>query len=223
MIETTSHSAHPITVAIIDDHPMIRAGLRGHLEDHGQFEVCGEADNCPDALALVTKFRPMLVVLDLSLPCCSGLDLARSLRARAPEIKILMLSGHDEEIYAERALRAEADGYLMKGADARTLFQAIDTVLSGRVYLTEEARAAAMRRLFRQANGDPASVLRDLTDRELEVFKLIGHGLDDEELGTRLGCAPHAIAAYREAVKSKLKLGDEDALLRASILWNGKL
>jgi DNA-binding NarL/FixJ family response regulator len=205
-------------LVIVDDHPIVRLGIRQVIEAERDLEVCGEADSAPAALALVKQVQPELAVADLSLAEGNGLELIRALRESLPGLSILVISVHDEMLYAERVLRAGARGYIMKREAITGLIGAIRTVLAGRVYLSEGMAQAVLERLG-QKDTSPENPLAGLTDRELEVFELIGRGLSTASIARQLGLSIKTVETYRSNIRTKLNLKDAAELVRFATTW----
>ena len=201
-----------IHVVVVEDHRMFREQLVHLIEKGGEMKVTGEADNIRDGLALVRDKRPHIAVVDISLKGSSGIELLKDLRAHGSTVPVLILSMHDETLYAERALRAGARGYMTKHEASENVSLAIREVLSGEIYLNPRFMSRVMSRIM--AGKDTAVQPIDrLTDRELEVFQLIGRGLTTREIGERLGLGLTTIDTYRTRIKEKLNL-DNAARLR---------
>jgi len=201
-----------IHVVVVEDHRMFREQLVHLIEKGGEMKVAGEADNICDGLALVREKRPHIAVVDISLKGSSGIELLKDLRAHGSTVPVLILSMHDETLYAERALRAGARGYMTKHEASENVSLAIREVLSGEIYLNPRFMSRVMSRIM--AGKDTAVQPIDrLTDRELEVFQLIGRGLTTREIGARLGLGLTTIDTYRTRIKEKLNL-DNAARLR---------
>jgi len=201
-----------IHVVVVEDHRMFREQLVHLIEKSDEMKVTGEADNIRDGLALVREKRPHIAVVDISLKGSSGIELLKDLRAHGSTVPVLILSMHDETLYAERALRAGARGYMTKHEASENVSLAIREVLSGEIYLNPRFMSRVMSRIM--AGKDTAVQPIDrLTDRELEVFQLIGRGLTTREIGARLGLGLTTIDTYRTRIKEKLNL-DNAARLR---------
>lgn len=213
----------PVRIVIIDDHPMVRAGIVAQLSSVPHYTVCGEADSVATALRLVSVDQPDLAIIDLELQSANGLELAKALRNAAPSLKILMLSGHDEEIYARRALKAGISGYLMKGADSETFLRAVATVLKGHIYLSEVMYGTMMQQILESRTETQRSPLDRLSDRELEILALIGRGCQNLEIARKLGISARTIESHREGIKFKLDLPDAEALLRFAVQFGDRL
>lgn len=207
----------PWRVFIVDDHPMMRAGLAQFLRQERDFRVCGEASEALEAMREIPRLHPHLVVLDISLPGKNGLELIKELRAQLPEIKVLVNSMHDEKVYAERALRAGASGYLMKQNGGEQLIEAARRVLEGKIYLSGTMTAALGSGA--RNTGKPQSPIARLTDRELEILELIGTGCANADVAARLHLSVKTIDAHRENMKRKLHLSNSTALNIFAVRW----
>jgi DNA-binding NarL/FixJ family response regulator len=209
----------PILALLVDDHPLVRGGLAQLLAEERDLEVCGEASTGREALDLAASLQPDLVIVDLALPDVSGIELIRDLKSRHPHITILALSMHDEEIYAERALRAGASGYVMKGQPPQEVIAALRRVLGGGLYVSEAMAAAMVERTVRPGRADAPSPVASLTDRELEVLTLVGEGLAPREIAAKLHLSVHTVETHRSHIREKLDLPDAAALRRFAVRW----
>jgi DNA-binding NarL/FixJ family response regulator len=202
-------------VLIIDDHPVVRMGLRAVIEQSGRYAIVGEAGTPTEALRLVTREQPDFMLLDLMLGGRSGTDLVTQCVRTAPATRILVLSQHDETLYAERALAAGAHGYLMKGADLEGVVQALDTIMRGEIALSPRMTAQLLKRHLHGASGDRYS---ELSNREMQIFLLIGAGRTTGEIAGQLNLSPKTIGAHRENIKTKLGLASAAELEREATL-----
>jgi len=200
---------------------MMRVGLARAIEQNPRWKVCGQADNVVAALTAIEAAKPDLVMTDISLPGRSGLELIKELKARYPEMLILVFSMHDELIYAERVIRAGAKGYLTKGEPPEKLTQAIETILNGGIYLSGKASAQLLESLSGRKGSDQIGMER-LTDRELEVFELLGRGYNSERIGEALHIRPKTVDAHRSNLKTKLGAPDSSNLIRLAAIWVAK-
>jgi DNA-binding NarL/FixJ family response regulator len=218
----TADFPSPARILIVDDHPIVRLGIRQMLAAERDLEVCGEAESADAARKLITSARPDLVIVDLSLAEGTGLDLIRSLRESVPTLPVLVLSMHDEALFAERVLRAGARGYIMKREAITGLVDALRQVLTGRIYVSETMAQAVLERLGQEdtASDNP---LASLTDRELEVFDLIGRGQSTGTIAEQLGVSIKTIETYRSNIKTKLNLKDATDLIRFAATWTERL
>lgn len=205
-------------VLIVDDHAIVREGLVSLISRQANLEVCGEADGVADALKLLSTLTPDIVIVDISLPDGNGLDLVRRIKAAQPDVRILVASMYDEGLYAERALRAGATGYINKQEASRKIIAAIHCVLSRKVYLS---RRMSDRLLTRLGTGDapqgPSAT--KLSDRELEVFQLIGNGMQTVDIAAKLHLSVKTIETHRQRIKVKLGLSNSAELSREAAHW----
>jgi len=209
---------HPLRILVVDDHPIVRLGIRQMISTEADLDVCGEASSAQEALQLARTLKPDLALIDLSLEEGTALGLIRELRQSVTGVQLLVLSMHDETLFAERALRAGARGYIMKQAAIDGLMDAIRQVASGGVYVSPKMTQHVLEQ-FRDSSPGPAGLMATLTDRELEVFGLIGHGKSTAEIAAELTVSVKTIETYRANIKSKLKLKDARDLLRLATSW----
>ncbi len=210
-----------IRVLLIDDHPFLRQGVAMTLESAGDIKVIGEADTASAGIDAVRALKPDVVVSDLTLPDKSGIDLTRTLVAEHPDISVLILSMHEEGLYAERCIRAGAKGYVMKSEGPDHLVDAVRTVASGRLYAGQEL---AQRLLSLLNSPTPPSPDRDgglqtLSDREFEVFELVGRGHTAKEIGAMLGLSSKTVDVHRARIRGKLNLGTTPDLTHYAVCW----
>ena len=206
-----------IRIAVVDDHPLVREGLAARISTQPDWEVCCGAADPEEALALIRAGGPDLAIVDLALKHGSGLDLIKQLAANTPAPKILVVSAYEEELFAERVLRAGAQGYLNKQELHGSVIEAIRTVLRGGVYLS----AAMTERIAKQVisgQGAPRG-LDALSNREMQVFELIGHGQGTREIAEQLHLSVHTIESHRENIRMKLGLRNGTELLRRAVSW----
>jgi DNA-binding NarL/FixJ family response regulator len=209
-------------ILVVDDHPIVRLGIRQMIGADPGLAVCGEADSAEAALRWVAGHTADLAIVDLSLGDGAGLELIRSLRQAAPGLPVLVLSMHDEMLFAERALRAGARGYIMKQEAIDGLARAIRQVLAGRTYLSERM-AESMFARFGPGTAPPRGHLGRLTDRELEVFEMVGRGRSTAAIAEQLGVSVKTIETYRSNIKTKLNLKDAADLIRYAATWTERL
>ncbi len=203
-------------ILIVDDHPMMREGLRGTIGNEPDLEICGEAENANQAIEAVKTLTPDLILMDITLPGKSGLELIKDLRVSHPHVPILVLSMHDESLYAERVLRAGAEGYITKQQRPKVLISAIRQVLAGRTYVSEHVSEKILK-LFSGRQVTTTSPLEQLTDREFEVFQLIGEGKATAEIAKQLHLSPKTVAVHYANMRRKLKLGTYPDLIRLAV------
>jgi DNA-binding NarL/FixJ family response regulator len=207
-------------ILILDDHPIMREGLAQLLAREPDLHVCGEAHDARSALERIARSVPDLLLADLSLPDRNGLELIKDLHLQYPDLRILVLSMHDELLYAERVLRAGGRGYIMKQEGGRKLLQAIRRVLEGHIYVSDRI-AERILRIFAgdRPGGAAASPVDRLTDRELEVFQLIGQGLSTQTIASRLNVSVKTVEVHRVNIKSKLQLSALPELVHLAVRW----
>ena len=207
-----------IRVLIVDDHPLVRQGLAFLLAAHDEYEVCGEAETECEAIAIADETNPDLLIADISLKTGNGIDLIKQIKERQPKLKILVISAFQESLYAERALRAGAMGFLNKQETQSKLLEAIGTVLRGERYVSPELS----RRLISQAltnSNEAQEPTQLLTNRELEVFRMIGQGMTSGAIANQLHLSRHTIDTHRENIKRKLGAKDAGELNRQAVQW----
>jgi len=204
---------------IVDDHPMTRAGLSQLINKQPDMEVCGEAGNPSDALNQIPNCHPDLVVTDITMPGRSGVEFVKDVLALHAGLPILVVSMHDELIYAERVLRAGARGYIMKEAGGEKLLAAIRQVLSGQAYVSERMSAKLLDSLTGRRPRGSSSPIEKLSDREFEVFQLIGQGRSTRDIARQLHLSPKTVDVHRGHIKEKLELKDATSLVRHAVRW----
>jgi DNA-binding NarL/FixJ family response regulator len=207
-----------LRILVVDDHPIVRLGIRQMIGLEPDFEICGEAGSAQEALELARTLKPDLALIDLSLEEGTALGLIRELRQSVAGVELLVLSMHDETLFAERVLRAGARGYIMKHAAIDGLVDAIRQVASGGIYVSPKMTQHVLGQ-FRDSTPGPPGLMATLTDRELEVFDLIGHGKSTAEIADELAISVKTIETYRANIKGKLKLKDAKDLLRLATSW----
>ncbi len=209
-------------VFLVDDHPLVREWLASMITLESDLEVCGQAEEASIALGAVGQAWPDLMIVDLSLPRGSGLDLIKSMRAQFPSVRLLVLSMHDEASVAERAFRAGAHGYAVKRESGPRIIDGIRTVLEGKFYASPSLTAQLAGRMFggsAQGRGSPEEVL---SDREMEVFRQRGQGRSPKEIADRLGVSVKTVGSYDARIKEKLGLDDAGELMREAVLWHDR-
>jgi DNA-binding NarL/FixJ family response regulator len=206
-------------IVVVDDHPLVRKGLAELICNEDDLDVCGEAAGTPEAIQLVGKEKPDLVIIDLTLKEGSGMELIQQIKAQYEETKILIASMHDEMLFAERSVRAGASGYINKEEATDKMVEAIRKVLSGKIYLSPRVAE----RIFDQIAGNEETAATDpigaLSNRELQVFELIGAGLATREVAERLHLSKKTIETYRENIKQKLNLETGNQLVQRAVQW----
>lgn len=215
------HKAHDkARILIVDDHPVMCEGIRHVINEQSDLVVCAEAANAQEALKALETHHPHLAIIDISLSAehISGLNLIKDIRVRQSGLPILVLSMHDEKFYAERALRAGAQGYIMKQEPALRLLTAIRKVLSGEVYVSDRMAARLLREFSGRSSADKSPMER-LSDRELEVFRLVGQGFRTQAVAETLHLSPRTIESYYMRIKQKLNFSNTADLLQSAIRW----
>jgi len=207
-------------IIIVDDHPIVRQGLAELINHQKDLEVCEEVSTSYEAIKAVRQSKPDMIIVDISLADTNGIELIKDLKVQHPDLPVLALSMHDETLYAERALRAGARGYIMKQQGTETLIKAIRKVLNGQIYLSDRMASKVVSKLAGRKINAGESPIELLSDRELEVFLLIGKGHGTREISQRLHLSVKTIESYRSHIKEKLNLSDASELLRYAIQWN---
>ena len=204
---------------IVDDHPMMRQGLAQLIGAEPDLTMCGEAANAEEAIDAIRSARPDLVLADISLPGKNGLELIKDFQAIQPDLPVLVISMHDESLYAERVLRAGGRGYIMKQEGGQKLMQAIRRVLDGKIYVSEAISAGILETFSGHCAGAEKSPLEQLSDRELEIFHLIGQGQGTKDIAEKLHLSAKTVDVHRANIKTKLKLASSPELIRYAVRW----
>jgi DNA-binding NarL/FixJ family response regulator len=206
-------------VLLVDDHPILRAGLGKLINQEADMMICGEAEDGPTAFDLAGTLNPDIAVIDISLKGSNGIELVKNLKARYPDLPTLVLSMHDESLYAERALRAGSLGYIMKEEAIEQVLVAIRKVLQGEIFLSEKMKGKMLQQMASGKGKVISSPIEQLTDRELEVFRLIGEGCSTRQIAGQLHLSVRTVEAYREYIKSKLNLKNATELVQHAFHW----
>lgn len=206
-------------ILLVDDHPIVRQGLTEMINQETDVTVCGVADDLHKALDAIATLKPDLVIVDISLKGSNGIELLKNIKVRYPKMRVLMLSMHDESLYAVRALRAGAAGYIMKQEATEKVLTAIRQVLNGEVYLSERMEKRMMQQLVGGRAVRTGSPIEDLSDRELEVFGLIGQGHGTRQIAEQLHLSIKTIESHRAHIKEKLGLKNATELVQHAIQW----
>jgi DNA-binding NarL/FixJ family response regulator len=215
---TANYLMNPVRILVVDDHPFFRTGVIAWIQQQHGLVCCGEADSVESAWAAVSNLSPDLVLLDLDLPDGNGLELASEIARINSKVRMIVLSHADEHVFAHRALRAGARGYIMKSEAPIQVMVAIETVMRGEIYVSRAISAQLLHRLF----PDPSSTgldLARLSDREIQVFQLLGAGYRSGEIAEKLKISPKTVDTYRENLKQKLSLPHANDLVRAATRW----
>ena len=206
-------------VLIVDDHPIVRHGLAQLINNTNRFEVCGQVGSAAAALDIIQRQQPHAAVIDISLEGGSGLELIKQVRAHDWPTRMLVSSMHDELLYAERALRAGSMGYINKVEGTEKIIEAIHQILTGRIYLSGPMTERVLQRMMRNEPEPGSSPIDALSDRELEVFEMIGHGQTTRQIAKKLHLSPKTIETHREHIKTKLHLQNNNELVRQAVQW----
>jgi len=205
-------------VLIVDDHPVVREGLAMHIATQPDLVVCGEAEDLPGALALLASAEPDVAIIDISLKNSNGIELIRRIKDRRDAVRILVWSMYPENLYAERALRAGAHGFLNKGQATHRVLDAVRAILQGRVYVSGELADQLLRRVVGQKSED-RSPIDSLSDRELEAFQLIGEGMTTESIAEKMHISPKTVETFRARIKEKLGISNLSELIQRAAQW----
>jgi DNA-binding NarL/FixJ family response regulator len=210
-------------IFLVDDHPLVREWLTNLIHQDPDLLVCGEAEDGKAALAGIAAAEPDLAIIDISLGDSSGIDLIRSIASRFPKVATIALSMHDERVYAERTIRAGARGYIMKRESTKKIVEAIREVLRGNLYLSKQMTDLFVRKVISVESSDSGLPISQLSDRELEVFKLLGQGYGINEIAKSLDVNIKTVHTYCTRIKEKFKVSTGAELLREALRWNGTL
>lgn len=206
-------------VMIVEDHPIFRKGLAQLINEEKDMEICGEAQDVIEAWLVLAKVKPDLLIVDLTLKGASGLELIKDVHERMPHLPILVLSMHDESIYAERVLRAGARGYIMKQEMTNKVIVAIRQALAGKMFFSESVVESFLGMMTGKPVASSQNAIDTLSDRELEVFSLIGKGIGRKEIGDKLHVSIKTVGTYREKIKLKLGIKSSPELVRRAVEW----
>lgn len=217
--QRTASSTEKRRIFLVEDHPITRRGLAELINHEPDLLVCGEADTAANALEEIKKLKPDLALVDITLPKRSGLTLLKDIRLWTPNVYILVLSMHDENLYAERVLRAGGHGYIMKDEGGEKLLGAIRQVLGGKTYVSDRVSTRIVDAFAGRSKSTESSTVGRLTDREFEVFQLLGQGLPTAEIGRRLHLSPKTVDSHRLHIKEKLQLSSLPELMRYAVRW----
>lgn len=219
MAARSASTGTPAHLCIVDDHPIVRRGLAQLIDQHADLQVTGEAESVDEAVTVLREGDYDLAIVDLSLKGLSGLELIKRLQAEQPDLPVLVLSMYDERFYAERALRAGAKGYIMKQEATEKVIEAIRRVLRGELYLSEQASQRMVRTFIDSDPRESTTPVDRLSDRELEVFQLLGQGYGTREVAEMLHLSIKTIETYRANIKQKLHLQNASELMQRAVQW----
>lgn len=219
MASPMPHEIDTSRILIVDDHPIVRQGYSQLIGNHSDLEVCGFAPTEDEAMRQIAATDPTLVVVDIKLQDGNGIELIKKIRLQYPDIRMLVISAHDENLFAERALESGAMGYINKQEATGRLIDGIRRVLADEVYLSDQMTKRLLRRRVGGPAGTEPSRLGDLTDRELEVFGLIGHGQSVKSIALQLNLSSKTIERYRENIKNKLGIANATELVQRATQW----
>lgn len=215
----TAKWADKFRIMLVDDHPMTREGLAAIINRQADLEVCCEASNPAEAMAFLSKKQPDLMVTDMTMPGRSGIEFVKDAHVLRPDLAILVLSMHDEMLYAERALRAGARGYLMKDAGSAKVLEVIRLVMTGQAYVSPQMSARLLQAVTGQRPRGSSSPIEMLSDREFEVFRLLGCGKSTKEVADALNLSSKTVDVHRGHIKEKLKMKDAATLIHYAVRW----
>ena len=208
-----------IRIFIVEDHPIFRMGMTELINRETDMEVCGDADNVAQARTLIGTYKPDLVVVDLSLKQSNGIDLVREICGQYENMFCLVLTMHDEALHAERCIKAGAKGYIMKEEASRSVVKAIREIMAGDLYVSKSVMSHILNQLHKKPAQVQTSPIKQLTDREMEIFQYIGKGHATGEIARRLNISVKTIGTYRERIKEKLSLENAGELVRFAVIW----
>jgi DNA-binding NarL/FixJ family response regulator len=206
-------------IVLVDDHPVLRKGLARLIDSKEGFVVCGEASTATEAMALIRELKPNLAIVDIGLPGASGIELTKSIRAEFPDMPVLILSMHEDALYATRALRAGATGYIVKQDAIDNIASALQETLNGRRYLSPGIIEQLQNDGLGEQPRSSHDLIDQLTDRELEIFHLIGKGRDVREIADALAVSPKTVETHRTNIKKKLRLKNARQVARIALQW----
>ncbi len=209
-----------VQIMIVDDHPIVRQGLRMIIEREEDFKICAEASNANEAIRIIGDCDPDVVIVDISLDgSTNGIELVRAIKDRYPGVLSLVLSMYDESLYAERAIRAGASGYVMKKEADNNIIEAIRLILKGDLYLSDDISKSIVKKLLHISSDQELSPESVLTDRELEIFMMIGNGIGTKEIARRLNLSLNTIETHRRHIKEKMQFKDLNELVKYAVQW----
>lgn len=215
----TENNSRRIQVLVVDDHPIVRKGFANLINNEPDLQICGEAEDISQALRVAREAEPDLAIIDLALKAGNGLEVIKALKSHNPNIKMLAASALDESLFAERALRAGAQGFISKNEAIENLIGAIRAVLAENIYLSPKMTQRLLHHVSGRGLTIESSPVERLTDRELEVFQLLGEGLSTRQIAAKIHLSPKTIDRYRDNIKQKLQLKNATELIRQATQW----
>ncbi len=216
---STDRPTDHIRVYLVDDHPAIREAIRDTIESTIDMEICGETSSSDEAFREIEKLQPDVAVVDISLNDAHGLDLVQNVRSQYPEVRTIVFSMYDENVYAERAIRAGAAGYLMKSEPTKNIVEAVRSAHEGEVYLSRKMSSRILNKVAMGRTSEPSFAIDELTDREMAVFQMLGQGYSVQEIQDRLSLSRKTIETYRRRAKEKLGFDTVSELLQYAVQW----
>jgi DNA-binding NarL/FixJ family response regulator len=208
-----------VKIFLVDDHPLVREWLTNLIHQQPDLIVCGESEDVPRALQKISAIKPDVAIVDILIKHGSGIELIKSLKALHPDVATIVLSMHDEKLYAERALRAGARGYVMKSETAKKVIMVIRQVLAGKIYMSESIAAVFAEKFVDGRLLASGSLVEQLSDRELETFQLLGKGYETRQVAEMMNVSMKTVQAHCAHIKEKLKLANAAELLREAVRW----
>ncbi|MFH0975373.1 MAG: response regulator transcription factor [Spirochaetota bacterium] len=206
-------------VLIVDDHPILRQGIKRVLEKESDLVISGEAASANEAMEIINRDKPDVAIIDITLSGnVNGIDLIRSIKERFPDIYTLVLSMHSESIYAERAIKSGAHGYIMKEDAAKNIINAVRTVLNDELYLSSELSKKLLNKLIHKQGGSDLTI-ENLSNREFEIYQFIGNGFSTKEIANKLSLSIYTVESHKKNIKEKLRIKDSSELTRNAIQW----
>lgn len=218
-MSSSQRSTSHIRVYMVDDHPAIREAVRDTVESTIDMEICGEASSAEEASREIAELQPDVAIVDISLNDANGLDLVQQIRAQHPAVRVLVFSMYDENVYAERAIRAGASGYLMKSEPTKNIVDAIRSAHDDEVYLSRKMSSRILNKVAMGRTSEPSFAIDELTDREMAVFQMLGQGYSVQEIQDRLSLSRKTIETYRRRAKEKLGFDTVSELLQYAVQW----
>jgi len=216
---SNDRSTDHIRVYMVDDHPAIREAIRDTIESTIDIEICGESSTSDEAFREIEELQPDVAIVDISLQDAHGLDLVQNVRAQYPDVRMVVFSMYDENVYAERAIRAGASGYLMKSEPTKNIIEAIRSAHEGEVYLSRKMSSRILNKVAMGRTSEPSFAIDELTDREMAVFQMLGQGYSVQEIQDRLSLSRKTIETYRRRAKEKLGFDTVSELLQYAVQW----